>query len=89
VSVVDALVAVGLEECKSRWNVRALCSDGREVVHLHDDAIEIRLTRREIAKLDDERVWQRSRNSDWVGLAYEHETLAVELARRAVEANRR
>jgi hypothetical protein len=89
VKIVDALLAIGLEECESRWNVRALCVGGREIVHLHDDAIEIRLTRKEIAKLVDERVWRRARTSDWVGVAYADMELAVELARRAVEANRR
>jgi Family of unknown function (DUF5519) len=62
--------------------------DGREFVHTHGDHdLEIRLTRRLIAELDDERVAQRSRSSEWVVVPQAEEELALELARRALRAN--
>jgi hypothetical protein len=90
VNVAEELRAMPeLEEAPSRFNrtVTAFLLGGREIVHLHDDEIEIRLTRREIAKLDDERVWQRARTSDWVGT--HDDAFALQLVRRAIEANRR
>ncbi len=39
--------------------------------------------------LEHERVWQRSRYSDWVVLRRDDVELAVELAKQAIEANRR
>ena len=79
------------EEAPSQWTGEpAFWIDGREFVHLHgDDEVEIRLTRRLITTLDDERVWRRTRTSDWVGTRTEHVDLVVELARRALAANRR
>ena len=80
-----------VEEAPSQWTGEpAFWIDGREFVHFHGgDEIEIRLTRRLIAKLDDERVWRRTRTSDWVGTRTEHAGLALDLARRALAANRR
>lgn len=67
----------------------ALWIDGREFVHTHgDDWIEIRLTGKLINRLDDERALRRSRTSDWVMVDVQHADLIVELARRALEANR-
>jgi hypothetical protein len=64
--------------------------DGREFVHTHgDDWIEIRLTGKLINRLDDERALRRSRTSDWVMVGVEHADLIVELARQALDANRR
>jgi hypothetical protein len=64
--------------------------DGREFVHTHGDQwIEIRLTGKLISRLDDERALRRSRTSDWVMVDAQHADLIVELARRALDANRR
>jgi hypothetical protein len=64
--------------------------DGREFVHTHGDRwVEIRLTSKLISRLDDERAMRRSRTSDWVMVDIEHADLFVELARRALDANRR
>ena len=63
--------------------------DGREFVHTHgDDWIEIRLTGKLINQLDDERALRRSRTSDWVMVDPRHSDLILELARRALDANR-
>jgi Family of unknown function (DUF5519) len=68
----------------------ALWIDGREFVHTHGpDWIEIRLTGKLINELDDERALRRSRTSDWVMVDRQHADLILELARRALEANRR
>jgi Family of unknown function (DUF5519) len=67
----------------------ALWIDGREFVHTHGERwIEIRLTGKLISRLDDERAMRRSRTSDWVMVETQHADLIVELARRALEANR-
>lgn len=64
--------------------------DGREFVHTHGDQwIEIRLTGRLINRLDDERALRRSRTSDWVMVDVQHADLILELARRALDANRK
>jgi hypothetical protein len=69
---------------------RALWLAGREIVHMHGpDEIEIRLTRGEAARRDHVGFWQRTRSSDWVGLPAADEELGVELARAAIDANRR
>jgi Family of unknown function (DUF5519) len=79
-----------LDEAPSRWTGGpAFWLQGREVVHLHEGFVEIRLTGQAIAQLDDERVMRRSRTSDWVMVRLEEVELAVDLVRRAIEANRR
>jgi hypothetical protein len=68
----------------------ALWIEGREFVHTHGDCwIEVRLTGKLINRLDDERAMRRSRTSDWVMVEARHADLIVELARQALEANRR
>jgi luciferase-like monooxygenase len=67
----------------------ALWFDGREIVHAHGHkTVEIRLTRRLIAQLDEPRAPARARTSDWVIVAAEHADLVRRLARDALEANR-
>lgn len=67
----------------------ALWIDGREFVHVHGrDVVEIRLTRRLIAKLDEPRAPARARHSDWVVVEVRHHELVRELVRRAFGANR-
>lgn len=80
-----------VEERPSQFHGQpALWIDGREFLHLHgDDVVEIRLTRPLIAQLDDERAAARARYSDWVIVRAEHHDLVRELARRALDANRR
>lgn len=64
--------------------------DGREFVHTNGARwIEVRLTAKLINRLDDERAMRRSRTSDWVMVDVEHADLIVELARQALDANRR
>jgi hypothetical protein len=64
--------------------------DGREFVHTHGDQwIEIRLTGKLISALDDDRALRRSRTSDWVMVDSQHADLILELARLALDANRR
>ena len=64
--------------------------DGREFAHTNGDRwIEVRLTGKLINRLDDERAMRRSRTSDWVMVDVEHADLIVELARQALDANRR
>lgn len=64
--------------------------DGREFVHTHGDRwIEVRLTRKLINRLEDDRAMGRSRTSDWVMVDVKHAELIVELARQALAANRR
>jgi hypothetical protein len=64
--------------------------DGREFVHTHGDRwIEVRLTGKLINRLEDERAMRRSRTSDWVMIDVKHADLVVELARKALAANRR
>ena len=80
-----------VEEWPSQFHGEpAFWIDGREFAHTHgDDEIEVRLTRKLIARVDDERVVQRARTSDWVILRQSDEQLVLELARQALEANRR
>jgi hypothetical protein len=64
--------------------------DGREFLHTDGDRwIEIRLTRKLINQLEDERAFRRSRTSDWVMVETEHADFILDLARRALQANRR
>ena len=80
----------GVEQRPSQFHGEpALWIDGREFVHTHGERwIEIRLTGKLINRLDDERAMRRSRTSDWVMVEAQHADLIVELARRALEANR-
>lgn len=80
-----------VEQRPSQFNGEpAFWIDGREFVHTHgDDWIEIRLTGKLINRLDDDRALRRSRTSDWVMVDARHEDLILELARRALDANRR
>ncbi len=87
-TLAERLRGLGLEEAPSRWGADpAYWWQGREIVHTHGDAVEIRLTRRGIRELDDERAMLRARTSDWVIVSAEHGELIVELARRAKELN--
>ena len=90
-SVVERLRGMpGLDEAPSRWGADpAFWAHGREIVHFHDDGVEIRLTRKLIRRLEDERPVERTRTSDWVWVADEHEDLIVALAKDAIEANTR
>jgi hypothetical protein len=93
--VTDALIVrlralPQLMEAPSQWTGGpAFWLEGREIVHFHGELVEIRLTRKAISEVDDERVMRRSRTSDWVMVRLEERDLAVELARTAIEANRR
>jgi hypothetical protein len=79
-----------VEVAPSQWTGEpAVWLDGREIVHAHGEHIEIRLTGKLINALDDERAMRRTRTSDWVLVAERERELILELARRAVEANRR
>jgi hypothetical protein len=79
-----------VEVAPSQWTGKpALWVDGREIVHAHGEHIEIRLTGKRINALDDERAMRRARTSDWVLVAASERGLILELARQAVEANRR
>jgi hypothetical protein len=79
----------GVEEAPSQWTGEpALWIDGREIVHAHGEWIEIRLTGKLINELDDERALRRARTSDWVMVDSAERGLILDLARRAVEANR-
>jgi hypothetical protein len=95
VSVTDDLTArlrelPEVEERRSQFaDIPAFWIDGREFVHLHGDTVEIRLTRKLIAQLDEPRAPARARTSDWVMVDVSEPDLALELARRALEANRR
>jgi hypothetical protein len=78
-----------LDEAPSRWGADpAFWTNGREIVHFHGGGVEIRLTRKVIRRLDDERPVERTRTSDWVFVPLEEEDLIVQLAKRAIEANR-
>lgn len=82
-SLADRLRSLGFEQAPSRWGADpAFWWQGREVVHTHGDLIEIRLTRKGIRGLEDERAMLRARTSDWVMVSSEHEDLIVELAER-------
>jgi hypothetical protein len=79
-----------VEVAPSQWTGEpALWVDGREIVHGHGEHVEIRLTGKLINALDDERAMRRARTSDWVLVAEGERDLILDLARRAVEANRR
>jgi hypothetical protein len=79
-----------VEERQSQFaDIPAFWIDGREFLHLQGDQVEIRLTRKLIARLDDARAAQRARSSDWVIVDAREERLILELARAALEANRR
>jgi hypothetical protein len=79
-----------VEVAPSQWTGEpALWVDGREIVHAHGEHIEIRLTGKLINALDDERAMRRARTSDWVLVGADQRALILDLARRAVEANRR
>ncbi len=81
--VDDELRALGFERRPSRWGADpAYWWNGRELVHTHDDVVEIRLTRRGIRTLDDGRAMLRARTSDWVMVRRVHEDLIVARARR-------
>jgi Family of unknown function (DUF5519) len=81
----------GVEQRPSQFHGEpAFWIDGREFVHAHgDQSIEVRLTGKLISRLDDERAMRRSRTSDWVMVEIEHTDLIVDLARQALDANRR
>ena len=80
-----------VEQRPSQFNGEpALWIEGREFLHFHgSDLVEMRLTGRGITALDDEPAMRRSRTSDWVMIDVRHSDLILDLARRAVEANRR
>jgi hypothetical protein len=79
-----------VEVAPSQWTGEpALWVDGREIVHAHGELVEIRLTGKLINTLDDERAMRRTRTSDWVLVANDERELILDLASRAVEANRR
>ena len=88
--MIDELSAIpGVEVKPSQWTGEpALWVDGREVVHTHGKHVEIRLTGKLINALDDDRAMRRARTSDWVLIDEGERDLILELARRAVEANR-
>jgi hypothetical protein len=79
-----------VEVAPSQWTGEAaLWVDGREIVHAHGELIEIRLTGKLINAMDDERAMRRARTSDWVLVPNDERELILDLASRAVEANRR
>jgi hypothetical protein len=79
-----------VEVAPSQWTGEpALWIDGREIVHAHGALVEIRLTGKLINDLGDERAMRRARTSDWVLVANGERELILDLASRAVEANRR
>ena len=78
----------GVEVAPSQWTGEsAIWVDGREV-HAHREWVEVRLTGRLINEVEDDRVLRRARTSDWVMIDKEERELILDLARRAVEANR-
>jgi hypothetical protein len=86
--VNDVLAALrtvpGLEEGESRWGGPAFFSAGREVVHFHPGIVEVRLGRKLIREtLEDERLFARARNSDWIVVPDSEVELVVKLARAA------
>jgi luciferase-like monooxygenase len=79
----------GLEEAPSQWTGGApFWGHGREIVHFHRGEAEVRVTRRRMNVLEDERVVRRTRTSDWAIVPADEEDLIVELTRTALEANR-
>ena len=89
--MIEELATIpGVEVKPSQWTGEpALWVDGREIVHTHGKHVEIRLTGKLINALDDDRAMRRARTSDWVLIDESERELILELARRAVEANRR
>jgi hypothetical protein len=88
--LADLSRLAGVEVAPSQWTGEpAIWLDGREIVHAHGDWIEIRLTGKLITRLDDERALRRARTSDWVLIDARERQLILELAQRALEANRR
>lgn len=78
-----------VEVAPSQWTGKpAIWVDGREIVHAHESWIEVRLTRKLINQVEDDRVLRRARASDWVMIDEADRKLILDLARRAVEANR-
>jgi hypothetical protein len=79
-----------VEVAPSQWTGQpAIWIDGREIIHAHGDWIEIRVTRKLITRLDDDRAMRRAYSSDWVMVDRAERDLILTLARQAVEANRR
>jgi hypothetical protein len=79
----------GVEVAPSQWTGEpAVWVDGREIIHAHDDWVEVRLTGELINRVEDDRVLRRARTSDWVMVDRKERELILDLARRAVEANR-
>jgi hypothetical protein len=78
-----------VEVAPSQWTGEpAIWVDGREIVHAHREWIEVRLTGKLIDRVEDDRVLRRARTSDWVMVNRKERELILDLARRAVEANR-
>jgi hypothetical protein len=78
-----------VEVAPSQWTGEpAIWVDGREIVHGHRDWVEVRLTGKLINQVEDDRVLRRARTSDWVMVDRKERELILDLARRAVEANR-
>ena len=90
-SLLDGLRGLpDVEEAPSQWNAEpAFWIDGREFVHFHGDQVEVRLTGKLINRLDDRRVTRRTRTSDWIAIAASEKALILELARAALDANRK
>jgi hypothetical protein len=79
----------GVEVAPSQWTKEpAIWVDGREIVHAHREWVEVRLTGKLINQVEDDRVLRRARTSDWVMVDKKERELILDLARRAVEANR-
>jgi hypothetical protein len=87
-TLAGRLHSLGLQQVPSRWGADpAFWWRGREIVHTHGDFVEIRLTRKGIREIEDDRAMLRARTSDWVMVGIEHEDLIVELAERAQVLN--
>jgi hypothetical protein len=79
----------GVEVAPSQWTHEpAIWVEGREIVHAHEEWIEIRLTSKLINGLDDDRVFRRTRTSDWVLVDESERDLILDLAIQAAAANR-
>ena len=67
----------------------ALWIGEREFLHVHGpERVEIRLTRKLIAHLEEPRAPARARTSDWVIVSAAERDLILDLSRRAAAANR-
>jgi hypothetical protein len=87
--LTDLRALPGIEVAPSQWTGEpAIWVDGREIVHAHNEWIEVRLTGKLINKVEDDRVLRRARTSDWVMVDRKERELILDLARQAVEANR-